>query len=489
MLKRQSMINISGTNWKLKTNIETLSDKMISFKDNGDLLFNRSINGSYEIQSDRIRMKILDHTLDGIIVEDFIFGEVNFDKVKSEFECSCHGYDPSNLYMKNFQKVNVGDDDDFFLIHDIYKLIKDYRLEFSDGSRISRSRIKNWIDQFDKETRIPILTELKNVFEKRYCSKKDVREFLEAIIQKLTQDFNFSSPADFLKNSDFLNLQPEGKSQRIMLILFDELIQEKYGLSLADCGTISKKYSIYIDDILCTGLTLISDIKEWSEMSFTTGKTNKQAVADGSTVLVFAYVFIHEKNYYKKKAEMRFKISDAVANNHKMYRLIEIENGISQNSKIDLIYPLENGQPQIVTDYKNEIIERVNDYTTRYNTVSPEEFYRPTGQPANEQFFSSAQNRVIIENAFLEKGIEILRNANPTNKNMRALGYSIPALKNFGFGALCFTWRNVPNNAPLVFWYSGGGFTPLFKVTRGGNPIVNFNFVANPTTPDDDLPF
>lgn len=94
-----------------------------------------------------------------------------------------------------------------------------------------------------------------------------------------------------------------------------------------------------------------------------------------------------------------------------------------------------------------------------------------------------------MENAFLQKGIEILRNANPINKNMRALGYSIPALKNFGFGALCFTWRNVPNNAPLVFWYSGGGFTPLFKVKRGGNPIVNFNFVPDRTTLDDDLPF
>ena len=389
----------------------------------------------------------------------------------------------------NFQKVNVGDDDDFFLIHDIYKLIKDYRLEFSDGSRISRSRIKNWIDQFDKELRIPILTELKNVFEKRYCSKKDVKEFLEAIILKLTQDFKFPSPLEFLLNSDFLNLQPIGKSQRVMLSLFNELIQEKYGLSLADCGTISKKYSIYIDDILCTGLTLISDTKDWSEKEFSTGKTNKQAVADGSTVLVFAYVFIHEKNYHKKKAEMRFKISNEISNNHKMYRMSEIENGIGQSSKIDLIYPLENGQPQSVIDYKNEIIELVDNHTQQYNRTSPEEFYRPAGLPTTEQFFTSSQNRLIVENTFLHKGIEILQNANPNNRNMRALGYSIPSLKNFGFGALCFTWRNVPNNAPLVFWYSGGGFTPLFKVSRGGNPIVNFNFVANPTTPNDDLPF
>ena len=490
MLKRQNMINISGTNWKLKTDIETLADKMISFKDNGDLLFNRSINGSYEIHSDKIRMNILDHTLEGIIVEDFIFGDVTFNKVKSEFECSCHGYDPSNLYMKNFQKVNVGDDDDFFLIHDIYKLIKDYRLEFSDGSRISRSRIKNWIDQFDKELRIPILTELKNVFEKRYCSKKDVRQFIEAIIQKLTQDFKFSSPAEFLKNSDFLNLQPEGKSQRIMLSLFDELIQEQYGLSLSDCGTISKKYSIYIDDILCTGLTLISDIKEWAEQKFSANKTNGQAVADNSTTLVFAYVFIHEKNYKKKVAEMRHKISNDVSSKHKMYRLIEIENGVTHSSKIDLIFPLEEGHTDRVKEYQAEITNRVDQRANEKGwKTGPNEFYRPVNLPTNEDFFTSVQNRKIVENAFLQKGIQILDNANSQIPNMRALGYSLPSLKDFGFGALCFTWRNVPNNAPLVFWYSGGGFTPLFKVTRGGSPIVNFNFVANPTTPDDDLPF
>ena len=257
-----------------------------------------------------------------------------------------------------------------------------------------------------------------------------------------------------------------------MLSLFNELIQDQYGLSLKDCGKVSKKYSIYIDDILCTGLTLISNITEWSEKPFTPEKLNKQAVADGSTVLVFAYLFIHKKNYFKKKAEMRHKISSEISNKHKMYRGVEIENGIEQNSKIDLICPIENEQPQRVIDYKNEIIEMVDNYTEKYKSVSPEEFFRQASQPTTEKFFTSAQNRMVVENAFLQKGIEILQNANPNNRNMRSLGYSIPSLKNFGFGALCFTWRNVPNNAPLVFWYSGGGFTPLFKVSRGGNAAV-----------------
>ena len=87
--------------------------------------------------------------------------------------------------------------------------------------------------------------------------------------------------------------------------------------------------------------------------------------------------------------------------------------------------------------------------------------------PASEDFFTSAASRQLLENVFLSKGIEILNNVNARNKSIRALGYSIPSLKNFGFGALCFTWRNVPNNTPLVFWYVGGGFSPFFKVHRG----------------------
>ncbi len=362
------------------------------------------------------------------------------------------------------------------LITNICQTLDDYRADENRPLvRVTCDRIRNWINQFDESLRISILTELDNVFKKRYCSKAKVKDFLDQVIAVLTKDFNFSTPQDFFKNSDFLNLQPAGKSQRIMLNLFDELIQEKYNLSLSDCGTISKKYSIYIDDILCTGLTLISDIKDWSEQNFASGKTNKQAVADNSTILVFAYVFIHQKNYYKKKAEMRFKISTEVSNNHKMYRLMEIQNGTSTNSKIDLIMPLETSQPQNVIEYKNSISIEVDNHTKQYSRTSPDEFYRPVGQPANESFFTSPDNRKLLEDAFLQKGLEILEHANATNKNMRALGYSIPSLKNFGFGALCFTWRNVPNNTPLVFWYKGGNFNPLFVVKRGESAKININ--------------
>lgn len=376
------------------------------------------------------------------------------------------------------------------LINQIFVLIKDYRLDENNPEvQMSEDRIRNWIIQFDEPLRIPILKELKNIFEKRYFSKNKVKLLLEKVVTKLTEDFGFQTPQDFLRNSVFLNLQPEGKSQRIMLNLLNELISEKYGISLENCGTTSKRYSIYIDDILCTGLTLFNDINEWSGQYFSPGKTNLQAISDDSTTLVFFYVFIHNKNYHKKVAEIRHKISNELSLKLKMYRHIEIENGLGNFSKMDLILPLESEHHQNVKDYKNSIIENVDTYTKKYNITSPDEFYRPAGLPSNETFFTDSENRILVEDAFLLKGIEILNKANFTNKNIRALGYSIPSLKNFGFGALCFTWRNVPNNAPLVFWYSGGGFFPLFKVTRGSTTSVDLTLSNNQSqAQNEDLP-
>ena len=63
------------------------------------------------------------------------------------------------------------------------------------------------------------------------------------------------------------------------------------------------------------------------------------------------------------------------------------------------------------------------------------------------------------------------------------------SLKNFGFGALCFTWRNIPNNTPLVLWYSYGGFTPLFKVSRGVKNIDIPKALRTDDFTENDLPF
>ncbi len=358
------------------------------------------------------------------------------------------------------------------LINEIQDIIKDYRADEDLPTVImTTQRINLWVEQFDEGDREFILIELKNILSQRYCSKEKVKTFLKAVIDKLTTDYGYQSLTSFLNETVFLDLQREGKSQKILLQLLAELITSSYNFDIQNCGQVRKKNFVYIDDILCTGNTLFQDIKEWSEQKYSDTKTNLQSVTDNDANLIFAYVFIHEKNYFKKKAEMRHKINVDISNKLKMYRLIEIENSEKNlNASLDFVYPLEINQPQIVTDYKTKIVEQVDEYTKRYNSTSPEEFYRITGKPQTEKLFTSHENRTRFENIMLKKGIEVLNNVNSRIENMRALGFSLPAHKNFGFGTLSFTWRNIANNTPLVFWYAGGGFFPLFVKNQTNNP-------------------
>lgn len=365
------------------------------------------------------------------------------------------------------------------LIQEIFETVKDYRTdEVRQDVRISTDKIQTWINQFEEADREFILTELKSIFDKRYCSKERAKTFLRQIIEVLSKDLKYTSIPDFLKNCVFLDLQPSGKSQKKMLSELDTLLQESYGLSLVDCGSIAKKHFIYVDDVLCTGKTLSDDIQDWCKLEYATGETNLDALKKSRANLIFAYIFIHLKNYYKKKAEFGHKIDAFLRDNHKMYHMIEIDNSDNFNSKLDMVFPLEAERTEDIGQYKDQIVAQVDGYTDNKGyKKSKEEFYRTVGKPQSETLFTSAENRKRFEKIVLQRGIEILRNANANIPNMRALGYSLPSQKNFGFGTLCFTWRNIANNTPLVFWYRGGGFTPLFEKNQTNNQ--NFGNFAN----------
>jgi hypothetical protein len=73
--------------------------------------------------------------------------------------------------------------------------------------------------------------------------------------------------------------------------------------------------------------------------------------------------------------------------------------------------------------------------------------------------FSSADNRDLLEQEFLVKGAYIRTVCPHLNQYQRPLGNSL--LETLGFGTTVVTYRNCPNNAPLVFW-AGDPWHPLF---------------------------
>jgi hypothetical protein len=98
--------------------------------------------------------------------------------------------------------------------------------------------------------------------------------------------------------------------------------------------------------------------------------------------------------------------------------------------------------------------------------------YRKNNIPIKEQFFSSKSNRIRFENIMLMKGIELLGGVKKLKINHRPLGVTNPTKKIFGTGTLFFTWRNISNTTPIVFWWkiTGSDWYPLFPlINRGKN--------------------
>jgi hypothetical protein len=85
--------------------------------------------------------------------------------------------------------------------------------------------------------------------------------------------------------------------------------------------------------------------------------------------------------------------------------------------------------------------------------------FRTPGQLGALGFFSSEAGRSLLEQQFLVSGVGVRAQCPYLNAYMRPLGNSV--MGTTGFGSMIVTYRNCPNNAPLVLW-AGDPWYPLF---------------------------
>lgn len=325
--------------------------------------------------------------------------------------------------------------------------VKDYRQ--ADGISISTQSVIEWAEQFPLNDREFLLEETFHILDQRYMPKAFAEKSMKVIIEKLTEDLKYSDVADFLHNTVFLDLQGKEKSQKDLLRFVANTLEKEYNFDMKECGTVSEQNFIYLDDVLCTGNTVFLDITRWLNEDDGEGNTRLQKIRANKCKVIFVHVFVHKYNRHKLEARFRHFNRNF---SYTSYKFLEVENDFQRpDSKLDFAFPIKEGQPQIVLDY-----------FTKLNVAELGVFRQPE-YPKEEKFFSSPENRVRYENLILIKGLEILSSVNNAKEHMRPLGYTLPSHKTFGFGALCFTWRNIANNTPLVFWYSSGNWKPLFE--------------------------
>lgn len=334
------------------------------------------------------------------------------------------------------------------LAQKIFEIIKGYRNE--DGIHLSVRDILDWASQFGKESEF-VLSELYHLLKQVYISKEDAMSALRSLMNHQYKDYGFTSVEEYLQNTCFLRLQPKGKSQHIYLDMFDSIVFEKHGHHIDEYKDYPKTLFVYLDDILASGGTIRKDLLSWLAVEDHAVKLkNKEIRLELSLICVHTWGL----NFLFYGLQRQF------GNLPISYRAwYEIQNHLKlYNQDLNVAIPTKD-QPKDVLQYLAGLdAEKYEEYA-----------FRDAANPTQEKFFTSPENRIRFENILLEKGLHIINQVQGNvNPNIRPLGIINPNYKTFGLGTHFFTWRNIPNNCPLVYWWEvpGHNWKPLFPAKR-----------------------
>lgn len=338
----------------------------------------------------------------------------------------------------------------------VLNIIEDY-----ENNDMTTTHIIEWVNQFDDGDREFILDELAVIFENTYLSKIKCKQLIEGYLSFWTNQFKYQNIQNFLLDTVFLDLQQPDKSQKELLVFLNDIITQNYGVSLDQCGQTPKHY-IYLDDVLSTGTTVYRQLEFWLKQpnAFDSTKSNFEHIKTQKLNLHICLLCTHSWGMYNIKFRFLKTFGNDINNHIKYQWYYLIENNLkAYNPKLNHMIPVDN-QPTEVNQYLTSLEYAVN---------NEDRAFRKATQPVEEKLFSSSASRTRIENIFLKKGIEILsRVQNLRVQQLRPLGYTIKSHKTFGLGTLFFTYRNIPNNCPIVFWWAGNNWKPLFVLKNRG---------------------
>ncbi|PBB52138.1 hypothetical protein CK223_31050 [Mesorhizobium loti] len=298
---------------------------------------------------------------------------------------------------------------------------------------MSTAHVNKWVRQFPEASQEPILAELGHVFSTTYFTRKNVASFLSgiAVNEKLTS----GDPKEFWKNVKVLQLQTAGNSQKDMLSIFDKALQNTCGLRIADCGGNAPDTFLYIDDVLFSGGRIKYDIVKWIREA----APQKAKLA----IVTIAYHSLGQWRTGKDIADAAKEAGKTI--NVTWWRVFQIEDRKAYMTNSDVLRPT---------------VIPADPATVAYvQSLNSEPVLRTPGQVGGLGFFSSENGRALLEQQFLMAGVKVRAMCPYLNIYMRPLGNSI--MGTIGFGSTIVTYRNCPNNAPLVLW-AGDPWYPLF---------------------------
>ena len=333
----------------------------------------------------------------------------------------------------------------------IYDVVKGYRND--DGIQITQSSILDWASQFGTDSNF-MLMEVAHLMPKIYYSKDRVIDYLRQVIDFYQKHYEYADWDSFLKELKLLRLQSDGKSQPVLLDLLDNLVFGKIQKHLSDYDAFPKKHYLYVDDILATGGTIGSHICKWLLENNHVEQLKKKVIT-----LQIAVICEHTLGWSLQQYRIEKTVDTDITKYIEIGRCMEVQNNLRMNA------PLLNAAIPIRDFVSKDVLVYYENLNADKNK---HQAFRQQGTPVKENFFTSCDDRIKYEDILLNKGLEIINMTAMPSANVRPLGLLSPQHKMLGLGTHFITWRNIPNNCPLVFWWDvpEHNWKPLFKPYR-----------------------
>ena len=323
----------------------------------------------------------------------------------------------------------------------IAHILHDYRCQDKISPRMPED-VEKWAAQFDQADQLPILEETAHILERMYFSEEKVRKFIRTVVSD--PNLTGKNPNAFWRNTEVLCIQRESSnSQRDMLKLFDKELRAVCGYGTETCKGDGKNF-IYLDDGIFSGNQAAGDIDRWL-------KNNGQA-ADFTMHIVVIGLHDRGKWWIDKRCSKSFSQQRGTIRYWSLKQIPCWRGGArDEPDKSGVLWPRHwpDDDPAV-----KEWLLRMPEERNKNKDIS-----RPEGQ--NPAFFKSESGRNILEQAFLRKGADLYCRPATRNPLFRPLGAQ--NWEGWGFGSLFVTYRNCPNNCPLVWWDKSDGWLPLFR--------------------------
>ena len=306
--------------------------------------------------------------------------------------------------------------------------------------KIDKKHIEKWLSQFTEDKREVILDETLHIFDKWYFNRNDISNCIDRILQYLCNKYALSE-VELIKKIVFIDEQQEGTSQKRILDIVRETINERHDLNLNTTISPEFKLYVYLDDGLYSGKRVRNDIIKLIDQ-----------LSEGSNIDAFFIVAGAQGIDYAKKILRDKAINKYITINlESIYRLenyrspfveYEIDGSYTEHysQEYTCLWPMPHlSNDPIIQEYEMNIKKRNN-----YEKM----LYRDRRWYADKGIFTSEHNREVVEKEFLLKGIDIV---NSCSTKMYPLGFNL--WPSFGFGSFTANDFNISNTCPLVLWW------------------------------------